>query len=241
MSDWDIFSSRYDHPPYDGTPSTYVIASTPRSGSHYLGHLLMQSREFGSPLEYLNPPILKSLKEHFGVSRTEDCFRKLWRQRTSPNGWFGLKLHWRQIEQLEPGDNIIGFLRVKHYIRIIRNDVLDQAISYVIANQSGSFISFRETKREPLYNAPAIEAALSRIKQECADWDAFFASEKIDPLIVDYEQLCAEPEPVIAPIRSRFGFAVRPAAHMSIDMPRKQSSTLNAVWKDRFLRELNAR
>ena len=42
MTDWTQFGSSYDYPCFESQPRTYLIASTPRSGSHYLGHKLMR-------------------------------------------------------------------------------------------------------------------------------------------------------------------------------------------------------
>jgi LPS sulfotransferase NodH len=94
MQSWDQFGAAYDLAPYDGWPATYLIASTPRSGSHYLGHLLFETGLFGSPLEYLHPAHLATWQDRLGTRDVASTLRALFRRRTSASGWFGIKAHW---------------------------------------------------------------------------------------------------------------------------------------------------
>jgi LPS sulfotransferase NodH len=52
MTNWNQFGAAYDFPDFSGAFRNYLIASTPRCGSHYLGHLLRATGRLGSPLEF---------------------------------------------------------------------------------------------------------------------------------------------------------------------------------------------
>jgi hypothetical protein len=91
------FSPRLDFPPYDGTPRLYLMATMPRCGSHFLGHTLHSTGQFGFPLEYLNRMNLDIWRARLKAVDDLSALESLLRIRTSPSGWFGLKAHWNQF------------------------------------------------------------------------------------------------------------------------------------------------
>jgi LPS sulfotransferase NodH len=90
------FSPDMDMPLFRGVPRTYLIATTARCGSHFVGHALWQTGHFGVPLEYLNRGNLPAWHARFRTPTIGGVFRGLARHRTSSSGWFGLKAHWSQ-------------------------------------------------------------------------------------------------------------------------------------------------
>lgn len=82
--------------------SKYCIARTPRGGSTLLSRMLERAALAGSPEEYLNPLLISAwmcLHKATAVSLPE-YMADIESRKTSENGMFGSKVHWRHLEQL---------------------------------------------------------------------------------------------------------------------------------------------
>src|SRR5437016_3066195 len=78
--------------------SSYLICSTPRSGSNFLCEVLRATGVAGFPDEYFwNPPYWR---ERWDVGDFPSYFRRLLREGTSPNGVFGSKMMWDYFEEV---------------------------------------------------------------------------------------------------------------------------------------------
>lgn len=228
---WDQFGPAYDLPPFDGRARVYLIASSPRTGSHYLGHLFRACGDMGAPLEYLHPRHLADWGERLGTAGAAETLRAVQRRRTSPSGWFGVKAHWAQFAAVEEAP------AVERWVRIVRQDALDQAISLVVAKQTRSPISFRPATGELAYDRAAIAAALARLATDAAGWDDFFAAEGVTPLRIAYEDLVARPLAALNAARAHLGLLVLAALPDGDGMPARQATATNARWRARYLEE----
>jgi LPS sulfotransferase NodH len=103
----------------------------------------------GSPLEYFSKGRLRDWQQKLEASDQAELFRRLFRRRTSPNGWFGVKAHWPQFVAIVENRSLYELFRFERFIHIERADRLAQAISWVIAQQSAAWISFHEAREEP--------------------------------------------------------------------------------------------
>ena len=238
MGQWDQFGQDYDHPPFEGTPRLYLIASTPRSGSHFLGHQLLETGALGSPLEYFHEPHLRTWMAELGTPDLVSTIKQLYRRRTSPSGWFGAKAHWNQFKPIAERPALFRFLGIETYIEITRSDRIAQAISYVIAQQTGAWISFHSAQAEPRYDFAAIRQVADALDHHIAQWRAFFAANAITPLIVDYDDLTADPKATVDRIMAHCGVERTGTAPQW--QPQRQASDINARWRDRYLADLAA-
>jgi LPS sulfotransferase NodH len=237
--DWDQFGPDYDFPPYAGRPRVFVLASSPRTGSHYLGHLLHATGDMGAPLEYLHCAHLARWAEALGTDGEAKTLRALMGRRTAPSGWFGLKAHWAQFQPFAAAAEVQAALDVQGWIHITRADALDQAISLVIAKQSKAPISFRAVQAQPTYDRAAITAAMARLARDRDGWERFFAARGMQPLRIAYDRLTAEPEAAVAAIRLRLGLPPAPSGRARPWMPQRQATARNADWRARYLTETN--
>jgi len=233
---WDQFGPDYDHPPFKGTPRLYLIASSQRSGSHYLGHLLLETGALGSPLEYFHPQHLRKWMEVLGTRDFPATMSRLVARRTSPSGWFGAKAHWRHFAPIANNDRLLRFLDIETYIEIRRRDRIAQAISYVIAHQTQAWISFHDRKAEPRYDFAAIRKVCEALDQDIAHWHRFFEQQGITPLTVEYEDLVADPAATVDRIMAHCG--VSRAGAEPRWQPCRQASDINARWQERYLADL---
>lgn len=235
---WDQFGADYDHAPFAGTPRLYLIASTPRSGSHFLGHSLLETGALGSPLEYFHPQHLRRWAELFGTTDFRSTMSRIVARRTSPSGWFGVKAHWQQFAPIAENDGLLKFLGIETYIEIKRRDRIAQAISLVIAQQTNAWISFHDSKAEPRYDFDAIRKAMDGLDQGVAGWEAFFQANGITPLTIHYEDLTADPGATVDGILRHCG--VSRAGDAPRWLPRRQASDINARWQERYCSDLAA-
>lgn len=237
---WDQFGPHYDQPPFAGSPRVYVIASMPRSGSHLLGHLLFATGDMGSPLEYFHAGHRPRWQERFGVATMPEVVRALFRHRTSPSGVFGAKAHWPQFADIQADPALRALLDVVLFVQIRRRDAVAQAVSLVVAEHTGGWISFQAEQREPVYDGAAIARALLEIDVQERGWSDHFAREPTDVVRIDYEDLVADQEGPVRVIRDRLGLPAVPRSPREVALPGKQGGDRNRGWRDRFRDDLAA-
>ena len=153
---------------------------------------------------------------------------------TTQNGVFGIKMHWNQYKRhmLDLDLNVNYWGVPVRWVRIMRQNEIRQAISFVRASQSESWNSNMATKADPVYDAEAITAALSRISDENSDWDVYFTQNSITPLHITYEQLTRDMDPTI---RRVMAFIDTPIDVVPEPQTKKQGDAVNKEWAERFL------
>jgi len=226
--------------PYTHWATRFVlIASTPRCGSHFLGHMLGATGQCGVPLEYLNKLNKKYWALRFGTDRMDDLFPRIVQHRTSENGTFTLKAHWKQFHPfIDKLDSLTRGLGVEKTIWILRRDQLAQAISKVIAAQTGVWISGATPTGTPRYDYDAIVRSAEANRRSNLYWRAHLAPfSKADCLTLIYEDIVSDA--TILDEVSVFldlDAQLRPAPRT-----RKQGDMTNSEWRDRFMREIRDR
>jgi LPS sulfotransferase NodH len=228
---WTPFDPRWDFEPYSGAaPRSYLIASTQRSGSYYLSYLLRGTGQLGAPFEYLHPDHEPRWHERLGTSGLPETLHRLFRIRTSPNGWFGVKAHWDHFEygRAQAGE----LLQFEKFMRIERRDRLAQAVSLALARQTSSWMSIQESRSEPRYDERKIAHALAILERDTQCWDRWFDAAGIDPLVVYYEDLAADPLGVLNLIMREFGLEL--VGTLPTVPTRKQASEVNEDWLRRY-------
>jgi Stf0 sulphotransferase len=128
-----------------GATQSYVIASTPRSGSYLLCEALAATGVAGKPTEPFNPEFLWDFHQRWGLS-ADVGFQEYWYQAvvhgTTGNGVFGVKIQWGQLDWLAEqagagrGDVLAQLLPGARYVRLVRRDRRAQAISLHRASAS---------------------------------------------------------------------------------------------------------
>ena len=245
----------FDFVVHEGRPKlTYVIASTPRSGSNLLQRALWRTGRAGAPEAYLAeayvedyatrwPDILNACGE---MQHEVDLFRyrlELFRHRTTPNGVFGIKLYGSHLDSLMTGGVLLEdlFSNAK-YLWMRRRDRLAQAVSYALAEQTGIWILDGEwlrdklPLRQPHYDYQAILHCLRRISNEESQWSKYIEMEGVSPMTVWYEDLVAEYETVVGECL-RFIGVEEDEGEIPEPGIRRQSTRRNEEWAERFFNE----
>jgi LPS sulfotransferase NodH len=225
----------------------------------------------GRPDEYFlagDPDALPGLRfwedgpvaeEHGGVRSRREYLDLVYRIGTTPNGVFGAKLMWNNVawavENFREMDEFGRFRRradIFHavfpnlsLIRLLRRDVVRQAVSWARAAQDGVWVvseveAPRATGR-PEYSYEFISDLVGLVLQGERGWTRLSRELGVTPLTVLYEELV-----------SSDGFEAstrRILRHLQLDdgvtipPPRtsRQADDLNEEWIARFLAEARAR
>ncbi len=233
------FAPEMDLPRTAPTTQILLIASTPRCGSHLLGHMLKDHGGFGVPLEYLHPGNLPYWQRRFGARDLYGLFPEFLRHRTSPNGRFVTKAHWDQFAPVRGEiDRLTGGLGLAQAVWIYRRSLLSQAVSWVIARQTGVWIAGATPRGEAHFAFADIVGAAREARAQNAAWKRYFEKRpQLPALAIAYEDLI-RPE-----TQARSGLA----GFLGLERPlvpagktARQSTSINAQWKRRFEAETSA-
>lgn len=235
------FSTGLDFPHVDWPKRLFLIASTPRCGSHFLGHMLGETGECGVPLEYLNVRALAHWERRFNVTGIQEVFAKLAQHRTSPNGTFTLKAHWSQFQvHADTIDSLTRGLGIDKVIWITRRDLLSQSISKAIAHQTDDWISSdsSQSTAKAKYDYAQIVLSAEQIRSSSLHWREFISS--LSPgrsMSVVYEDLLSE-----TTVRDQIATFLDLQTELKpSNRTRKQAGKRNRAWKERFLADVSDR
>jgi LPS sulfotransferase NodH len=183
----------------------YCIANIPRSGSTLLARMLARTGVAGAPREYLNPLFLNAWARMNPGERLAlgTYITGIESRRTSENGVFGIKIHWRHVKNLlarKVPEAMVRRLLMRHdrFIFITRRDKLRQAISYYIAESTGIFHADQQGWAEdfgialPSLSPERVLRHLADILDEERGWTDFFRKSGKPFIRVEYEDLISD-------------------------------------------------
>jgi len=237
----DQFAEKYDFPRVERPTKTLIIASTGRSGSHMLGHALHETKCFGFPLEYLNPGNLLEWKRRLGVRKTKAVLEELQRRRTSPNGVFGIKLHYAHIQQIGGFSEVRKYFPDAYYILLSRVDQLSQAVSMSVARQTGLWIANQNVSPRctPKYSFKQIDKCLRQIILENASWRYLLASQGCRHKEIIFENARDNLRETIIEIAEFMSIDIGEETLPESQVTIKQGRDFNTVWTKRFSSEFS--
>ena len=238
---FDQFDTSHDFQNRCETQIDYAICSTPRSGSHYLGHLMYSTGNMGYPLEYFHPGHFKRWTELSGSERVPEVIQYIRSRRTSPNGCFGFKAHFPQFLDLERAVPIDSVFTDCKFILIDREDLVGQAVSLVRARQTGQWMSMHEAQGTPEYAFDLVDKAMLSLLAEKASWLRWFAVNAKPYLRITYEELQADPTVPLNRIARYFGLAEPVQIRVEDVVPQKQGTPENERWRERYREDASRR
>jgi LPS sulfotransferase NodH len=219
---------------------SYVIATSPRSGSNLLCEALGQTGIAGKPAEI-------GLKFRGDVP-FDEYVRARVRACTTDNGVSGVKLFWSQLRLWLPechpiSDNeglLERFFPGAKYIQLVRRDRRGQAISLYRAIASNEWrrvsgvVSPQQTQPEPDFDGQVIRHLEHRLRLQEAGWCESFRRRSIVPLVLEYESLVSHRSAEVARVLDFLG--QDPAAVNGIAEPRllPQADSKTAAWRRRL-------
>ncbi len=247
---------------------SYVICTSPRSGSTLLCRLLAATGKAGDPDSHFHNPSISDWLSDFDLTPDDSAaerdvlsaiFEAARERGTGNTGIFGLRLQRhsfdffiRQMEILHPrfssdrerfqaafGDTL--------FIHLTRANKLEQAVSLVKATQTGLWhrapdgteLERLSAPREPVYDADEIARHLVELTAMENDWEDWFDREKIDPMRITYDALSADSVAALSRILDRLGLDRASAKGISPPVAKLADAT-NRSWMERFLAESRA-
>jgi trehalose 2-sulfotransferase len=240
-----VTDPHFDSPASFPLRRSYIIASTPRSGSTFLSSLLWQTGVLGAPTEYWNcrkrlaPKSIGSrMMERLEAHSRADYLDKLLACRTSKNGVFGIKVQFNDFEEtLEFYPEALDRLSPVNYIYIERSDKIAQAVSMVKAMQTGMWASAkgrRPTVADVTYDKDMIARCLEKLEEQRAGWMRWFDANKIEPLQVPYETLAADPPKTVQKILAFVGAENDQPQEIHFRSTERQGDSTNKEWAEKF-------
>jgi LPS sulfotransferase NodH len=215
----------------------YLICSSPRCGSTYFCELLASTGVLGVPREYLNVGGRWGRLDRDRPTDLHALLDRALRAGATPNGIYGLKVHADHFRAIAAVVDPLRMLPNLKLVRIRRQDVLAQAISWARAQATHQFRATDHQKHAPTYDAAAIRRLLGELIEQNAAWERLFAAVGRVPLEVEYERLLGTPQREVNRVAHLMGLSVPvPIApqHVKVAIQRDE---LNAGWRSRFLAE----
>lgn len=220
---------------------SYIVASSPRSGSTYLCRLLGQSGLLGTPSEVLNPGFdLRAFKNRFKASSPADYIAELIARRTAKSGVFGLKAHFENFDGfLKEYPDLLDVLSPVTYIYINRRDRVAQAVSMARALQTNQWSSQAQDGKKPQlrYDRELIANSMKEVELQDAGWLNWFKAKSITPFRLTYEDLLADPVGTIQSVVEYLEVQNAERDEVKVPPVEKQSDDTNQEWIERFRRE----
>lgn len=236
----------FDLPPATGALRSYVIASTPRSGSMLLCDLLHATGRLGVPTEYFNQhDMIVPMARRLGLALPVGMgayLRALVARRSTGNGVFGAKMHFHQAWAAIDQPAFRRYLAVSRFVWLRRRDVTAQAISLAIATRTNAWFRLRGQadgseagdageEVDDAVDIGALFDATGRIRAENDFWRGFFQVNGIRPVEIVYEDLLTAPGAAVAAVARLVG--VDPGPLPSLDQSRfvAQAAGRSARWR----------
>jgi LPS sulfotransferase NodH len=214
----------------------YAICTTQRTGSNYLCQSLAATGALGRPLDYFNAVGRRAAGWTDFPDDVEGQLQAILAKGATPNGVYGFKLFAYDFQRVAPA-GLAARLPGLQWVHLSRANRLDQAISLVLAKQTGQWRSTAAHQAAPAYDRASIEAELEGITRDHAWWRLYFARNGLTPLELDYETLMDDPQRAVGAVAALMGVAlVDPIDPSLVDLER-QRGAVNQAWRERFIAE----
>jgi len=244
---------------------SYFICATPRTGSSLLLGLLESTGIAGRPQAYFRSPDELLWADRWQIPRTAeggfdyaDYVQAALTAGRTDNGVFGAKLMWGTVDEVvdklaaiypdQNGNDVAlldrAFGRTR-FVFLKREDVLAQAVSWLRAEQTGTWFiggngeisGSAGSGQAPSFDADGIRHFVEVIREHNAAWEAWFASWRIQPHVVRYEELDLD---MVATTRGILDFLGlnAPKGCTIAARHQRQADELSREWIKRYRTEL---
>jgi len=241
---------------------SYVICTSPRSGSTLLCNLLASSGVAGNPASYFHSPSISAWKREFDLVEEASCSERMLLDKifkaalvrgSLDTGMFGLRMQQasfdffhQKISVLHPGlssdvQRIQAAFGRTAFIHLARRDKVAQAVSHVRAEQSGLWhiapdgkeLERKSPPTDPTYDPSAISARFDELKAYDRLWECWFAAEKLEPIRILYESLADRPTQTLSIVLDYLGLDCKAAEGVNPGVAKLADKT-NEDWAAQF-------
>jgi LPS sulfotransferase NodH len=240
----------------------FVICTAPRTGSSLLSDALSKSGVAGRPAEYFD--IYAHNQQYWaralGIERAEHYFDRVIHAGTTPNGVFGLKIHWHQLPALfaafrhapltgaagGPAKTLDECLQTRfastHYLWLRRRNKVAQGISYYRAAKSSIWRVASDAGAGQIAEPPPFAFDFDQIDHHvrlCEQfdryWHAYFVRQKLKAMVLIYEDFIQSYEKTLRSVCDYIGvggqgIVVPPPGY------RRQADSVSKEWEREYRR-----
>ena len=245
--------------------ASYVICTSPRSGSTLLCKLLAATGVAGKPGSYFHDGSISAWLGYYDLTPDvaalekdilADVFNAAIAEGSAGTGLFGLRL------QRHSFDFFMQKLRVLHpkpatdakrleaafgrtaFIHLTRRDKVEQAVSYVKAEQTGLWhaapdgteLERLSPPQAPAYAPDKIAAQVEKMTAFDQQWESWFESQGLSPLVITYEALSADPVGTLKRVLEHLGRNPQAAGGVKPGVA-KLADEMSKDWVTRFRAE----
>jgi len=245
------------HPGRDRIDS-YLICATPRTGSTLLCGLLDSAGVAGHPESYFRRQDERGWAARWGIADPSEetagyagYVRAAIAEGRTSNGVFAARIMWETLDEIvaklaplypDLAGSDAGLLHQAfgrtRFVYLRRGDVVAQAVSLLRAEQTnvwhqGTAQDQQELEREPRFDFGQIHERVRTIEEHNTAWQEWFSSAGIEPHLVQYEELDAEPVRITRGVLAFLGLDL-PAGRAIAVRHRRLADQLNAQWIDGY-------
>lgn len=249
-----LYREEFDFPATKNGKASYMLATTPRSGSTFFSTLLWRTGVAGAPMEYLNfVAVAADMMPRLGFdahqvrTMTDDELSHYWKMvkevRTSSNGVFSYKMFMMNISYLFNRHPKFLFEEISpdHVIYLTRQDILSQAISYARAIQTKVWYTDAGDAALASYEYGRIKRARDGLLAQHKFWEGYFLHTGIDPIRITYEDLLENASSTVESVLARMNLALEPRRQIAIPDFKRQRDDVTEEWRLRFQQDEIAR
>ena len=237
---------------------SYIIASVQRSGTHLLCSILRSTGVAGSPEEYFLSKPGETWEERWRTPSRAAYLQQVLRQKTAANGVFGTVVMWNYFErmlqllqEIPEYKNLNGaqlfavvFNKPK-YIWMRRRNQIEQAVSWAIACQTGVWTQKGGKKSKsriaPKFDFKVIDEWCKRIAAHDEGWANYFRENRIEPLVLFYEDVVASHRTAAERALEFLGVPFPPGLEIPPPDFEKQATRISEDWAARYLKRKRAK
>jgi trehalose 2-sulfotransferase len=249
--------------------NSYIICSTPRSGSTLLCKLLASTGRTGNPNSfYHRQEFMREWAAEWGLPEEAKLGADYDREYlagaiTAGKGGtpiFGMRLQRdyaamlsQTLDRIHPGlpSDANRFERAFGevlYLHLSRRDKVAQAVSLVKGEQTGLWhlnadgteLERVGVPRKPFYDFESIYREFASLQRQDRAWEEWFDQQGIAPLRIEYEALSEDPAGTVAQVCEALGVSVPEPDSLKIGVA-KIADAESAEWVRRFRAELASR
>ncbi len=241
---------------------SYIICSTPRTGSTLLCALLNSTGVAGHPESYFRKQDVRAYAERWGIKVSStgffnyaDYVKAALDAGTTENDVFAMRVMWGTMEEVVRGLQGVyptlggkeldllrqAFGRVR-FVYLRREDVVGQAISWLRAEQTNLWQSTDPHVKagEPRYDFDELDKLVHTINEHNIAWKNWFEKLGIKPYAITYEQLGVHPEQTILGLMDFLGLDLAVGRELKVGNKRLADS-INTQWAERYKEESSSK
>jgi trehalose 2-sulfotransferase len=235
-----------------GEIDSYLLCTTPRTGSTLLCGLLDSTGVAGHPESYFRRQGQQEYAVKWGIARSaegnfiySDYIQAALTAGRTDNGVFAVRIMWEtlgellgELEPMNPGLPGVSLLERAfgrtRFVYLRRDDVVAQAVSLVRAEQTNVWHdpipAIRPApEHDAWFDFAKIERQVQEMNQHNAAWQEWFRAAGIEPFPVRYEELDVDPVGITRRILDFLGLDLPPTREITV-RHRRLSDELNAGW-----------